>query len=135
MTRFALVSLPRPLPDPTGNDRTTFVVHIAQERHGALNGVLTELAARSINLTRIESRPWRERIGEYHFILECEGHVADPRIGESLATLHRICADVRFIGSYPRADRDNERLPGFATDKAFREAGDWLANIRKGEVR
>jgi len=135
VTRFALVSLPGPLPEPTGNDRTTFVVHIAQERHGALNGVLREMAARSINLTRIESRPWRERIGEYHFILECEGHVADPRVGESLATLHRICADVRFIGSYPRADRDNEKLPSFATDKAFREAGDWLAKIRKGEVR
>ena len=134
VTRFVLVSLPPALPEPTGNDRTTFVVHIAQERHGALNGVLTELAARSINLTRIESRPWRERIGEYHFILECEGHVADPRVGEALASLHRICADVRFIGSYPRADRQNENLPAFATDKAFHAARDWLATIRKGEV-
>ncbi|PRZ42960.1 prephenate dehydratase [Antricoccus suffuscus] len=134
VTRFALVSLPAALPEPTGNDRTTFVVHIAQERHGALNGVLTELAARSINLTRIESRPWRERIGEYHFILECEGHVADPRVGEALASLRRICADVRFIGSYPRADRQNEDLPHFATDKAFHAAQGWLAKIRKGEV-
>lgn len=133
VTRFVLVGLPSAPPQPTGNDRTTFVVHIAQERHGALNGVLTELAARSINLTRIESRPWRERIGEYHFILECEGHVADPRVGEALASLHRICADVRFIGSYPRADRKNEDLPAFATDKAFHAAQDWLATIRNGK--
>ena len=135
VTRFALVSLPTALPEPTSNDRTTFVVHIAQERHGALEGVLTELAARSINLTRIESRPWREKIGEYHFILECEGHIADPRVGEALASLHRICADVRFIGSYPRADRKNEVLPAFATDAAFKVSQEWLEKMRRGEVR
>lgn len=133
VTRFALLATPGPPPDPTGNDRTTFVVHIRQEQPGALSGVLLELASRSINLTRIESRPWRERIGEYHFILECEGHVADPRVGDALSALHRTTADVRFLGSYPRGDRQNERLPEVATDLAFAEAADWIAAVRRGE--
>ena len=130
VTRFALLRLPGAPPAATGNDRTTFVVHIKQEQPGALSGVLVELAARSLNLTRIESRPWRERIGEYHFVLECEGHIADPRVGEALAALHRICADVRFLGSYPRADRQNEALPEHATDRAFADADAWLRSIR-----
>lgn len=132
LTRFALLSKPRTPPDPTGNDRTTFVAHIRQEQPGALSGVLLELASRSINLTRIESRPWRERVGEYHFILECEGHVADPRVGEALAALHRTCADVRFLGSYPRGDRQNEELPDDATDLAFAESAEWIAAVREG---
>ena len=130
VTRFVLASLPGAPPAATGNDRTTFVVHIKQEQPGALSGVLVELAARSINLTRIESRPWRERIGEYHFILECEGHIADPRVGDALASLYRICADVRFIGSYPRADRSNEAVRADATDQAFADAAQWLASTR-----
>ncbi|MEO6957162.1 MAG: prephenate dehydratase [Antricoccus sp.] len=134
VTRFALLHQPGNIAAMTGNDRTTFVVHIQQERSGALNGVLSELAARSINLTRIESRPWRERIGEYHFILECEGHVGDPRVGDALAALHRVCADVRFLGSYPRTDRANETLPNEASDAIFATAAQWLDGIRKGEV-
>ncbi|GAB3311006.1 prephenate dehydratase [Epidermidibacterium keratini] len=133
VTRFAVLARPGSPPPATGNDRTSFVVHIRQEQPGALSGVLTELASRSINLTRIESRPWRERIGEYHFILECEGHIADPRVGEALAALHRICADVLFLGSYPRADRANEALPAYATDEVFDEASQWLAQMRGGE--
>lgn len=132
VTRFALVSLPAQPPPITGNDRTSFVVHIKQEQPGALSGVLVELASRSINLTRIESRPWRERIGEYHFILECEGHIADPRVGDALSALHRTCADVRFLGSYPRADRQNESFPEHATDEAFSDAAAWLFAVREG---
>ncbi|WP_153503869.1 prephenate dehydratase [Cumulibacter manganitolerans] len=135
VTRFVVAALPGPPPAMTGNDRTTFVVHIRQEQPGALSGVLVELAARSINLTRIESRPWRERIGEYHFILECEGHIADPRVGDALAALFRICAEVRFIGSYPRADRANGALPEQARDAAFADAARWLASTREHGAR
>ncbi|WP_243837829.1 prephenate dehydratase [Cumulibacter soli] len=131
VTRFALLSLPGTPGEVTGNDRTSFVVHIRQEQPGALSGVLIELASRAINLTRIESRPWRERVGEYHFILECEGHVSDPRVGDALAALHRTCRDVRFLGSYPRGDRQNEQLPDDATDHAFVEAAQWLAGVRR----
>ena len=55
--------------------------------------------------------------------------------GEALAALHRVCDDVRFLGSYPRADgRDNRAVAPESTDAAFGEAADWLARTRAGRV-
>src|SRR5581483_11156988 len=106
MTRFALVARPGPPPPPTGDDLTTLAVYIAHGRVGALLAVLTELAVRGVNLTRIESWPTGERLGRYVFFLDCSGHVAEARMGEALQGLRRICADVRFLGSYPKAAAD-----------------------------
>ena len=102
VTRFALVAPPGPPPAPTGRDRTTLAA-TTQNRPGALLGLLTELAVRGIDLTRIESRPIKDRHAEYWFHLDCTGHVAEPAMGEALAALHRRCDRVRFLGSYPRA--------------------------------
>lgn len=139
VTRFALVSRPAPPPAPTGDDITSLAVYIAHDRVGALLAVLTELAVRGINLTRIESRPTGERLGRYVFFLDCSGHVADPQLGEALQGLRRICADVRFLGSYPRAPRpaDDRRLPQPAgtADADFADAAAWLAALRAGEPR
>ena len=93
---------PGPPPPPTGDDVTSLAVYISHDRVGALLAVLTELAVRGVNLTRIESRPTGERLGRYAFFLDCTGHVAEARMGEALQGLHRVCADVRFLGSYPR---------------------------------
>lgn len=134
VTRFVLVSRPGPLPEPTGNDKTSLVA-VVGDRTGALLEVLREFSVRGISLTRIESRPTRERHWFYSFALDCEGHVAEPRVGEALAALHRVCDDVRFLGSYPRADgRENRPVPGEASDTAFAEAQDWLARLRSGEA-
>src|SRR5215204_5248639 len=87
------------------------------EPAGALPDVLREFAVRDISLIRIESRPIRERKWVYSFSLDCEGHVADRRVGEALAALHRVCDDVRFLGSYPRADgRESRPVPPMAAD-------------------
>ena len=102
VTRFALVSRPGPPPPPTGDDLTSLAVYIAHDRVGALLSVLMELAVRGVNLTRIESRPTGEALGRYVFFLDCTGHVAEARLGEALQGLRRVCADVRFLGSYPR---------------------------------
>ena len=75
VTRFALVSRPGPPPPPTGDDVTSLAVYIAHDRVGALLSVLTELAVRGVNLTRIESRPTGEALGRYVFFLDCTGHV------------------------------------------------------------
>jgi prephenate dehydratase len=138
VTRFVLVSRPGPPPAPTGDDLTTLVVYIAHDRVGALLSVLSELAVRGVNLTRIESRPTGERLGRYSFFLDCSGHVAEARLGEALQGLHRVCADVRFLGSYPRAtvpgsagDRPVSAPPGTADDD-FVEAAAWLARVRAG---
>src|SRR5256885_5362975 len=103
VTRFALVARPGPPPEPTGDDVTSLAVYIAHDRVGALLAVLMELAVRSINLTRIESYPTGEQLGRYVFFLDCSGHIADAPLGEALQGLRRTCADVRFLGSYPRA--------------------------------
>ena len=134
VTRFVLVSPPGPLPEPTGNDKTSLVA-VVGDRTGALLELLSEFAVRGISLTRIESRPTRERLGVYSFSLDCEGHIADARVGEALAALHRVCDDVRFLGSYPRADgRENKPVPPTAGDDAFTEAESWLAAIRSGRL-
>jgi prephenate dehydratase len=134
VTRFVLVTRPGPPPAPTGNDKTSLVA-VVGDRTGALLSVLSEFAVRGISLTRIESRPTRERLGVYSFSLDCEGHIADRRVGEALAALHRVCDDVRFLGSYPRADgRDNKPVPATAEDAAFAEAAEWLAGVREGRA-
>lgn len=138
MTRFAVVRRPGPVPAPTGDDVTSLAVYIAHDRVGALLAVLTELAVRGINLTRIESRPTGERLGRYVFFLDCTGHVADVRLGEALRGLRRICADVRFLGSYARSGPDGEpsspsQGPPGTSDAAFADADAWLARIRGGE--
>jgi prephenate dehydratase len=134
VTRFVLVTPPGRLPAPTGNDKTSLVA-VVGDRTGALLELLSEFAVRGISLTRIESRPTRQRLGVYSFSLDCEGHIADRRVGEALAALHRVCDDVRFLGSYPRADgRENKPVPPVAGDDAFAEAEAWLTGIRSGSV-
>jgi prephenate dehydratase len=134
VTRFVLVARPGALPSPTGNDKTSMVV-VVGDRTGALLSLLSEFAVRGISLTRIESRPTRERLGVYSFSLDCEGHIADRRVGEALAALHRVCDDVRFLGSYARADgRRNKPVPDDADDAAFAEAEAWLRRLRDGSV-
>ena len=132
VTRFVLLTRPQPAPPPTGADRTTLVSYLRQNHPGALLQLLTEFATRGVNLTRIESRPTKGQLGEYCFSIDCEGHVADARIADTLAALHRVCASVRYLGSYPRADRTppSPVLPE-ADDAAFREAQRWLAAIRE----
>jgi prephenate dehydratase len=134
VTRFVLVAPPGQLPPSTGNDKTSLVA-VVGDRTGALLELLSEFAVRGISLTRIESRPTRQRLGVYSFSLDCEGHIADRRVGEALAALHRVCDDVRFLGSYPRADgRDNKPVPAVAGDEAFAEAETWLDAIRSGSA-
>jgi prephenate dehydratase len=134
VTRFVLVEQPGTLPGPTGADKTTVTAVIA-DRTGALLDLLAEFAVRGISLTRIESRPTRERLGVYSFSIDCEGHVADARVGDALAALHRLCAEVRFLGSYPRADsRPGKPVDERVGDDAFAGAQAWLTRVREGQA-
>jgi prephenate dehydratase len=133
MTRFALVTRPGPPPPPTGDDLTTLAVYIAHDRVGALLAVLMELAVRGVNLTRIESRPTGERLGRYAFFLDCSGHLAEARMGEAVMGLRRICAEVRFLGSYPRTVHPGEHPvppPPGTSDAEFADAAAWLRQLR-----
>ncbi|MEP7022941.1 MAG: prephenate dehydratase [Actinomycetota bacterium] len=130
VTRFVEVSLPSPPAARTREDRTSVVAFLADDHPGALMEILTQFAARGVNLTRIESRPTGERLGRYCFSIDCEGHVDDARVGEALMGLRRMCADVRFLGSYPRADSGETTLRGGTSDTDFASAVSWLSSIR-----
>ncbi len=131
VTRFVLLTRPGPPPAPTGLDKTSLVAFIRDDHTGALLEVLTEFAVRGVNLTRIESRPTGEQLGRYCFSIDCEGHLADARVGDALAALRRICADVRYLGSYPRQGRGpNQPLPPGREDSAFADAATWLTQLR-----
>ncbi|HHW44935.1 MAG TPA: ACT domain-containing protein, partial [Desulfotomaculum sp.] len=82
--------------------KTSLIVSIAH-RPGALHEVLAEFARRGINLTRIESRPSRRRLGEYLFFIDLEGHrLEQPVRGALEAVAGR--AELRILGSYPVDD-------------------------------
>jgi prephenate dehydratase len=137
VTRFALLSRPGAPSEPTGDDVTSLAVSIRRDQVGALLAVLTELAVRGINLSRIESRPTGEQLGTYVFFLDCTGHVAEPRLGEALQGLRRICADVQFLGSYPRHRLTPEApvpSPPGLSDDDFADSAAWLARVRAGEI-
>jgi prephenate dehydratase len=72
------------------------------ERPGWLVGCLDEFASRAINLTKIESRPQRERLGHYMFFADLEGWAEEERVAEALEGLRAHCQEVRVLGSYPR---------------------------------
>jgi prephenate dehydratase len=130
VTRFVLLAKPAPPPAPTGNDRTTLVAYLREDHSGALLEILSEFGTRGVNLTRIESRPTKGRIGQYCFSIDCEGHIAEERVGDAVAALHRVCGDVRYLGSYPRRQGRQEPVPVGRHDAEFVEARAWLAKVR-----
>jgi prephenate dehydratase len=131
VTRFVLLTHPRPAPPATGNDRTTLVAYLKEDHSGALLEILSEFTTRAVNLTRIESRPTKGRIGQYCFSIDCEGHIAEERVGDALAALHRVCADVRYLGSYARRDGTQGAIPAGRSDADFRESRAWLSRVRQ----
>ncbi|MFE3106585.1 prephenate dehydratase [Kitasatospora indigofera] len=132
-TRFVLVGPPGRVSSPTGLDKTSMVAWLPDDHPGALLELLQEFAVRGVNLMRIESRPTGEGLGNYCFLIDCEGHLAERRVSEALMGLKRICPQVRFLGSYPRADRQPStyQRPG-TTDSDFTRAADWLSRCLDG---
>ncbi len=129
VTRFFLVAPPGSMPDPTGADKTTLVLYQRDDRPGGLLELLEQFAARGVNLTRLESRPTGERIGQYCFSVDLEGHAAEDRVAETLMGLHRVCAKVRFLGSYPRADGHFGTPPVDHDADQYSRARAWLTRV------
>ena len=87
---------------PSGNDKTS-IVFAVKHKPGALYEFLRELAASNVNLTKIESRPTRQRPWEYNFYLDFEGHREDKTVRDALASLEENALFVKVLGSYPKA--------------------------------
>lgn len=130
VTRFALVARPGALPERTGADKTTLVLFQRDDHAGGLLELLEQFAVRGINMSRLESRPTKDSMGSYCFSIDIEGHVLDERVGEALLGLKRVCADVRFLGSYPAAHGTAVSVSPQTTDAAFDDARAWLHTLR-----
>lgn len=101
VTRFVKVAPPTVGALPTGADRTSMIVPLADKMH-QLHSVLEEFARACVPLTAVLSRPGGSGLGDYFFLLECEGHEDDPAVGLVVATLARRHGAL-VLGSYPRA--------------------------------
>ena len=134
VTRFVLVTKIGKINERTGHDRTSLAIFIGADHAGALLEILNEFAVRGVNLTFIQSRPTGAELGSYHFLIDVEGHILDARIGDALMGLKRICEDVRFLGSYPRADKFTTEVSRGRSDKDFSEASTWLSSVRNGTL-
>ena len=88
---------------PSGRDRTTLAFGVAHHK-GALRKVLTDFETAGVNLTRIESRPSRKAPWQYVFLVDVEGHRADPALAAALRAATKNAAFLKVVGSYPRSD-------------------------------
>lgn len=102
ITRFVVLA-----PDdhpPTGRDKTSLGFSFAEDRPGLLYSVIKEFAERNINLTKVESRPSKESLGKYIFLIDLEGHREDPLIAEVIAVVQAKTTLFKVFGSYPRQE-------------------------------
>ncbi|HSS65142.1 MAG TPA: prephenate dehydratase [Gammaproteobacteria bacterium] len=86
----------------TGNDKTS-VMFSAKNRPGALFELLEAFKKRSVNMTRIESRPSRSGIWEYVFFIDVEGHASDENVSAALDDIDAHASFFKVLGSYPRS--------------------------------
>jgi len=127
-TRFVVVGRDS-VTAPTGHDRTSIVCFQDADRPGSLYAILGRFAAREINLTKLESRPTKLGLGDYCFVIEFDGHVADDVVADCLTDLQAHLTRVKFLGSYPvtgegALDRREE------VSEARRSASEWIESIR-----
>jgi chorismate mutase/prephenate dehydratase len=99
-TRFAVIGATDSA--RTGNDKTALMFQISHTP-GSLADVLGVFKSNKINLTWIESFPYREVKGQYVFFVDFDGHRDDAKIKKALAALEEICDSVTVLGSFPMA--------------------------------
>jgi prephenate dehydratase len=101
LTRF--VVLAKDDHAPTGDDRTSIAcAFVVEDRPGLLVGALKEFSDRSINLSKIESRPSREKLGTYIFLMDVDGHRSEEPLATALEAVKAQCSFFRVLGSYPK---------------------------------
>jgi chorismate mutase/prephenate dehydratase len=99
-TRFLVIG--RKTPAPSGRDKTSIMFSVRDEP-GILYRMLEPFSKRGINLSKIESRPFKKKAWEYIFFLDMEGHIQDRTVSEAVEELRGYCTVLKVLGSYPRA--------------------------------
>ncbi len=87
---------------PSGEDKTSVIVS-TKNRPGALYHLLAPFEELGISLTRIETRPSRSGVWAYVFFIDFEGHESNDKVQEALKRVEQQAADVKCLGSYPKA--------------------------------
>lgn len=98
-TRFVVIS--KHDHAPTGHDKTSVVFSLIEDRPGGLYDVLGAFCKCNINLTKIESRPSKKKLGNYIFFVDFEGHREDKEVKNILNTIKDKISYVKILGSYP----------------------------------
>lgn len=111
LTRFLLLAREEEVV-PMGIPAKTSLLLSLDHKQGALSDVLAIFAARSINLTRIESRPDPQTPWRYRFFIDLEGHRDEDGLAQALVQVRRHCNMVRVLGTYPMRTEDGEHLKG-----------------------
>jgi len=99
-TRFAVIGPSDS--SKTGNDKTAMMFQVSNTP-GSLADVLAIFKQNKLNLTWIESFPYREAKGEYIFFIDFDGHREDPKVRKTIAAMEAICDSVHILGSFPLA--------------------------------
>jgi prephenate dehydratase len=100
LTRFIILS--RRDSNRTGRDKTSICFSFRDDEPGMLYSVMGEFALRNINLAKVESRPNKEVLGRYIFLVDIDGHKEDQGVMEALAALSHKASMMKILGSYPR---------------------------------
>ncbi|MBP3089448.1 prephenate dehydratase [Corynebacterium sp. sy017] len=129
-TRFVVVGLPGPVPQPTGIDRTAVIFTVRNEP-GSLVRLLTEFSLRGVDLTRIESRPTTQKLGMYRFQVDIAGHIDDLSVAEALRAVYVHCDSIHFLGSWP-ADTPDAEKKNAQDNKLLASAQQWVRDARAG---
>lgn len=98
-TRFVVVS--KKDHKPTGNDKTSIIFSIYEDKPGSLYEILGIFQKNNINLTKIESRPSKKGLGKYLFFVDFYGHRKDKTVQNILNELDGLTYFLKVLGSYP----------------------------------
>ncbi len=92
--------------EPTGHDKTSVVFSLVEDRPGGLYDILGAFAKCNINLTKIESRPSKKKLGNYIFFIDFQGHAADKEVKNILNNIKNKISYIKILGSYPMLGDD-----------------------------
>jgi len=99
-TRF--IALSQTDHPPTQYDKTSIAFSFSEDSSGLLHLILLEFASRNINLSKIESRPSKQILGQYVFLIDFEGHRQEIHIKEAIDNISQQVSTLKIFGSYPR---------------------------------
>ncbi len=104
LTRFVIIDTEDHI--KTGKDKTSIMFSLLEDRPGGLYEILGEFADKNINLTKIESRPSKEKLGRYIFFIDFEGHREDQMIRNIINIIKSKVGYIKIFGSYPKEGDD-----------------------------